>query len=512
MIIVDTENEKANATVGVQPPTQLFFARMPEPDVSNLSNQMGSTLRISEQDAPPAYDQVANSQPQNAGSSSTQRESMLPSGSSVQAFEPLVTHSRGKRLHEGFYSMLPPTDIVPHPFLQRSISTEDWKRFLNELQECARIANNASTSSSGEPPSPNAMKNAASFFMSTFKTNQRMDRPVATSSTSSLESPSTPTDPWSLIEYWNTNVFHPRGIDIVLAKGPRRLSGDRNLPPPDYESPLIQNSAPSSPLPRPSHSMRPHPVPPVIAPHPFAGVHPCSRRRAMAASYSGRHECGSGCGRSCRPPRAASNSSTSFGSDDEGSSGRNLSTNYSPVAPPTASSSPTIIPTPHVGGGEPPSRSVPSGQNSSTTTSNPNLEAPLPDLPPERNGVVLGDVHPRAQRHIDRWAKRQERKNERFDRKLQRNYAKIEQKLEKKGFYLSPFLPVDLAMHGVGMGVGLGMRGVGMGMNMGLRGIGLGLRGVGLGMRGGKAPMSEVALADEEDGYYRLIVTDLNRV
>ena len=116
MIIVDSENEKANASIGVQPPTQLFFAQMPEPDVSNLSNQMGSTLRISEGDAPPAYDQVANSRPQNGGSSSYQRDGMMASGSSAQAFEPLVTHSRGKRLHEGFYSMLPPTDIVPHPF------------------------------------------------------------------------------------------------------------------------------------------------------------------------------------------------------------------------------------------------------------------------------------------------------------------------------------------------------------------------------------------------------------
>ncbi len=67
-------------------------------------------------------------------------------------------------------------------------------------------------------------------------------------------------------------------------------------------------------------------------------------------------------------------------------------------------------------------------------------------------------------------------------------------------------------MHGVGMGLGLGMRGVGLGMGLGLRGIGMGLRGVGIGIRGGKAPMGEAALAEEEDGYYRLIVTDLSRV
>ncbi len=52
----------------------------------------------------------------------------------------------------------------------------------------------------------------------------------------------------------------------------------------------------------------------------------------------------------------------------------------------------------------------------------------------------------------------------------------------------------------------------GLGMGLGLRGIGMGLRGVGIGIRGGKAPMGEAALAEEEDGYYRLIVTDLSRV
>lgn len=126
MIIVESDIEKAN--LAAQPTTQLFFARMPEPDVSNLSSQLGNGLRLSEQDAPPAYDLVSGPRTQNVGGSSMQREGMVASGSSARVFESLILHSRGKRLHEGFYLMLPPTDVVPHPFAQREVTNEDWKK------------------------------------------------------------------------------------------------------------------------------------------------------------------------------------------------------------------------------------------------------------------------------------------------------------------------------------------------------------------------------------------------
>lgn len=135
MIIVEPDNEKAGQSNinGMVPTTQLFYVGMPEPDLSHLSNRLGTTMRISEHDAPPAYEQVTRPQSQNVASSSAQpheREGTIASSSFVRSFEPLVLHSRGKRLHEGFYTMLPPTDIIPHPFAQREVTTEDWKKYV----------------------------------------------------------------------------------------------------------------------------------------------------------------------------------------------------------------------------------------------------------------------------------------------------------------------------------------------------------------------------------------------
>jgi len=336
--------------------------------------------------------------------------------------------------------------------------------------------------------------------LTSFKDNHFPERNAPPSTP--VSSSSLPADPSSLIDYWNTNFFRPRGIEVVLAKGPRRLSGDRALPPPDYEPLMNQPSTSSPPMPSvPPASAMPVLQPLLVPTH----AHPC--RSASASTGSGcrtRASCRHGCARnpcgSRRRTQSVSSSSSSSDSEDdatESSVGRTGTSRDSSGAPPT---DPTInLPVPS-GSGEGSSRGSSNGPSTSTNGS----------LPPDYQGIPFDALPPRAQKKVLRWQKRQERKSERFDKRFARKYAKMEQKLEKKGLYLSPFLPVDLATHGVGMGVGLGMRCVGLGVGLGLRSIGMGFRGVGIGIRGGKGPMTG-DLADEEDGYYRLIVTDLSR-
>ena len=60
--------------------------------------------------------------PDDAGASGSGRGRRAP------AFEPLVMHSKSKKLEDGFFAMLPPTDVQPHPFSERDVNESDWKK------------------------------------------------------------------------------------------------------------------------------------------------------------------------------------------------------------------------------------------------------------------------------------------------------------------------------------------------------------------------------------------------
>ena len=152
----------------------VFYASMPEPqvDVDGLSRQLDSGLNVDDQ--PPSYDSVehnparvptgvdskhaahspssnsrslpsfhvANPSPQQPGDAPPRRTSFErpvpelvsrltqgePSSPQAVAFAPLILHSKSKKLEDGFFSVPPPTDVNPHPFVQRDVQETDWTR------------------------------------------------------------------------------------------------------------------------------------------------------------------------------------------------------------------------------------------------------------------------------------------------------------------------------------------------------------------------------------------------
>lgn len=147
--------------------THVFYASMPEPevDVDGLARQFNnSTLDMGAGDQPPAYDALsivnAPHTTPTAGSKGDPPQELDPdrpderrsppdhqtpferpippqlqnlrrgggSRSSIQTFGPLVLHSKTKKLEDGFFTVLPPTDVSPHPFGLRDVQEMDWKQ------------------------------------------------------------------------------------------------------------------------------------------------------------------------------------------------------------------------------------------------------------------------------------------------------------------------------------------------------------------------------------------------
>lgn len=151
-----------------------------------------------------------------------------------------VIHSRTKKLEGGFQPISPPDEGEPHVFTQHNVRDEDWAKFLSDLQDAARLLDS--------PPTRKSL--LTSLFTLPFADGPLVAPPSSLPGLfSSLNLgegdipavPSTlassPIQPAMVMKLWNKHYFHPRGLDIVLAKGPRSLSGDTTMPPPDFSEP-----------------------------------------------------------------------------------------------------------------------------------------------------------------------------------------------------------------------------------------------------------------------------------
>ena len=141
-----------------KPPVSVFYATVPHPTMTNI---------INEEDAPPAYDDGSNyiatpdtnEKSRPAGPDLARNRSIgadhdtspgvlgdypfafkrpLPShvtsriseNSATNSFQPLVHHSKTKRLEDGFYLIPPPTDAQLHPFTLRDVGEQDWVKLV----------------------------------------------------------------------------------------------------------------------------------------------------------------------------------------------------------------------------------------------------------------------------------------------------------------------------------------------------------------------------------------------
>ncbi|EJD05614.1 uncharacterized protein FOMMEDRAFT_17884 [Fomitiporia mediterranea MF3/22] len=517
MIILPQPDEKS--LDGFNTTTQVYYASMPVPrpasapiqgDINDLSSHLDNSLNIDEQ--PPAYeDHVPGAQlqanpiptgdvkdpnvfrdgpggdenkdddePRNARLASSSRDlntnSAIPGRAPREAtFPPLVMHSRSKKLEDGFYAMLPPTDVQPHPFSQRDIRESDWTKFLSDLQTSARLS-----------PESSSSEDRSNFF----KTMGSMFRSFSGAPGKQAEQ-GNHRGPAALVDTWNENFFHRRGLDVVLAKGGRRLNGDRSLPPPDsLPSDGSTNSRSRWTMPLSMPQMTPvHPMP-IMPPLPgplmghLGGRNPGLHRSKSATSLS-----------SC--------SSSDSDSDSDFEHDRRH---------PQRQPQPNTQPLPR-------SRSFEREPGYSST-------------------YYASKAERHAARKIRRAAHRvhrAERKERKRERRLERKYERFAHKAARWHAFVGGLGaghgPLGMGPSGSGTGMGMAFgRGMGAGCGRGVgmgwgRGMGMGYgRGMGLG-RGGHhmGPWSRSTerglgfgpgmgfgqSSGEDDGYYRLVVSDL---
>lgn len=55
-------------------------------------------------------------------------------------FHPLAHIALGTYLEAGFPPVIPPSSTIPHPFITHDVATEDWERFVGDLQIAASLS------------------------------------------------------------------------------------------------------------------------------------------------------------------------------------------------------------------------------------------------------------------------------------------------------------------------------------------------------------------------------------
>ncbi|KAL5498800.1 hypothetical protein ACEPAH_2155 [Sanghuangporus vaninii] len=143
------------------------------------------------------------------------------------SFEPLIVRSKTQKLEDGFSPALPSTKIQPHPFTQRDVGETVWRKFVEDLRSSACLASAYRSSLPRSQP-----KERSKFFQSVRNVVQSVSSSISGRQAESASN----YDPALFIERWNQHFFHERGLEVILAKGVLRVSGDKTLLPPDCVS------------------------------------------------------------------------------------------------------------------------------------------------------------------------------------------------------------------------------------------------------------------------------------
>ncbi|KDQ60002.1 hypothetical protein JAAARDRAFT_67681 [Jaapia argillacea MUCL 33604] len=152
-----------------------------------------------------------------------------PSNLPYTAFAPITIYTLGKRLGDGFPTTLPPSN-EPHPFASHDIQESDWLTFLNTIKEAGSL-------SGGEKIVANPVVLGIAGGL-TFGVGGGITGVIIAKSVHRRMMKKKCLAIGELINIWNQTFFHPRKMEVVLAKGPECLSGPtagRQGFPPDWE-------------------------------------------------------------------------------------------------------------------------------------------------------------------------------------------------------------------------------------------------------------------------------------
>jgi len=130
-------------------------------------------------------------------------------------FPPTYLISNGNHLDKGFPIVPPPSPVQPHPFSSRDVREIDWIRFLRDLKKTAALTGRQKVAAGAVGVL------VPGFFTGMYVANTirkgmktRKNKPVG-----------------ELVDNWNYYFFHPRQLEVILARGEDRVdSGEGPVP------------------------------------------------------------------------------------------------------------------------------------------------------------------------------------------------------------------------------------------------------------------------------------------
>ncbi|KIM75584.1 hypothetical protein PILCRDRAFT_827138, partial [Piloderma croceum F 1598] len=173
----------------------------------------------------------------------SQHTSLRPPTSTSRNLRPSVQNTYSNRspstylisystsLSDGFPVVPPPSMMQPHPFTSHDVGEGDWSRFLGELKQNATL-------SGGEQLAAKGSSLVVPSFIGGMILSGAVKMAMQYNKKNSVG---------ELVDSWNQSYFHPRGLDVILAKGQDRLDGGHGFIP--GLDPQIEQMAPSLPLP-----------------------------------------------------------------------------------------------------------------------------------------------------------------------------------------------------------------------------------------------------------------------
>jgi len=117
--------------------------------------------------------------------------------------------------------------MQPHPFTSHDVGEADWSRFLGELKQNATLSGGERLAATG-----------ASLVVPSFIGGMIVSGAVKMAMQYNKKN-----SVGELVDSWNQTYFHPRGLDVILAKGQDRMDSGHGFVP--GLDPQIEQMAPS---------------------------------------------------------------------------------------------------------------------------------------------------------------------------------------------------------------------------------------------------------------------------
>lgn len=141
------------------------------------------------------------------------------------SFDPIFLVCRGQYLYKGFLSLPPPSSAIPHPFTTHDINEGDWLDFLAEIQGAATLTEKDLSRSHLPIISIIPIVNSLTAYGIRKYMKGRKESSVL-----------------KVIDVWNHHFFRPRKLEVILTKGPIKLSGTHDHPIADLHIPETSSS------------------------------------------------------------------------------------------------------------------------------------------------------------------------------------------------------------------------------------------------------------------------------